>query len=379
MTMTVLASLYLVTLLGKVLAAMRAARRSPSAALTPDSRVVIAQPILSGDPGLEATLEANVAALPSMHFVWLVDADDVIAQATCAAIAARHTDVDIEIMRLPPAPDGVNPKLFKLEAARTALSDRLMCVVDDDVRVPAETLGMLCGGLRDSMLATALPAYIDDGRWPSQLLAQFVNNNAAVTYLPLLNVAPPPTINGMAYIIDGMSLSKIDGFGPAMRSITDDLAVAQHVVSHGGRLCQIAAPVWVQTTVRDWGHYVRQMHRWYLFALVLFRQQSVGLQLLISLLNAAPSMALWGLGLSALASPSWRSAALVAIVLALRAGLLSVVQRRVYGRRLYRPIMSEISELLQPCHLVHACCVRQIVWRTRRYRVRLSGGFEAVR
>src|SRR6185295_13208891 len=112
---------YIALLLAKAALAVRAAGRSPRPALGDAidfSDVVVAQPILSGDPRLSETLEDNVLALPSAHFVWLVDSDDPEAQAICATLCARHSAARIETMVSPPPPDGCNPKLFKLERAR---------------------------------------------------------------------------------------------------------------------------------------------------------------------------------------------------------------------------------------------------------------------
>lgn len=200
-------------------------------------------------------------------------------------------------------------------------------------------------GLTRSDLATSLPAYLDDGRWPSRLLAQFVNNNAALTYLPLLNVLPPVTINGMAYAIRGTTLDSLGGFGPVMRAVTDDLAVARQVIAGGGRLCQTASPVWVQTTVRDGRQYLRQMHRWFVFARLLLRLQPPALQAVIALLYATPPVLLWSVVAAAAWWPSGSSVFSLMVLLILRAGVLVALQRRIYGRPLHRPAYSVGTQL----------------------------------
>jgi ceramide glucosyltransferase len=370
---------YLVLLLAKTWLAVRAARRAPRAAGADAdlSRVVVAQPILSGDPGLSDVLEDNLRSLPSAHFAWLVDADDQTAQVTCLRLQERYGRTRIDILTVAPPPASINPKLFKLERTRSLLGDRVLLVLDDDTRMPAASLAAIVEGLERSELATGLPAYLDDGRWRSRLLAQFVNNNAALTYLPLLNLRPPVTINGMAYVMRAVTLERLGGFGPVMASITDDLAVAQHVLAAGGRICQTAAPVWVQTTIRDGRHYLRQMHRWFLFAWLLVRLQPAGLQALIALLQGLPPLLFWGVAAAVALRPSPAAFVALGVLLAVRATLLVALQRHIYGRPLHQPVTSVISELLQPLHFCHALLQPTIVWRTRRFRVRDDRTFQA--
>lgn len=370
------AAAYVVLLGAKTALALRAAGRSPHPGATDLARVAILQPILSGDPRLAEILESNVIELPAAHFIWLVDTEDAVAREVCAAIGARHPQAHIDLLALPPASDGENPKLFKLERARPLIRGDLAIVLDDDTRLPASTAHALVAALGDHALSTALPAYADDGRWPSRLLAQFVNNNAALTYLPLLNVAPPVTINGMAYALTVAMLERIGGFSAMIHSVTDDLAMARRVMAAGGRICQTAAPVWVETTVRDGRHYRRQMHRWYLFALLLFRRQSLTMQALISIMTTTPSLVLWGAVIAAARHPVPPALTAIIVLLAARSVMLTALQRAVYGRALHAPALSLVSELLQPLHLLHAAVQRTIVWRTRVYRVNDDESFE---
>jgi ceramide glucosyltransferase len=372
---------YLMLLLGKAVLAIRAAHRGPQPAARgePDfSGVVIAQPILSGDPRLIETLEDNLHSLASAHFVWIIDSDDPAASAVCDTLRRRHPNVRIDVLIAPPPLEGCNPKLVKLERARGLVGDRVLLVLDDDTRMPAVSLSAILAGLDASDVATGLPGYRDDDRWPSRLLAQFVNNNAALTYLPLLNFWPPPTINGMAYAMRARTLDRLGGFAPLIGHLTDDLAVARLVLAAGGRISQTGWPQWVQTTVTDGRHYVRLMHRWFLFAHLLLRYQPRRMQLVIALLHALPSLLLWGLAVTTVVEPSRLALTALTAVLMARALTLIAVQRRVYGRSLHRPIVSVVSELLQPLHLLHASLLRTIVWRTRRYVVRGDHSFQSV-
>lgn len=372
-----LASLALLT--AKAVLALGVARREERCPPSDGAGVAIAQPILAGDPRLSAVLAANLRELPAAQFLWLVDEDDAEAQAVCRDLADRHREIRIEILVCPPAPEGCNPKLWKLDRAEPAIREAVLLVLDDDTRMPAATLAALLRALDDHQLATSLPGYLDDGRWPSRLLAQFVDNNAALLYLPLLPFRPPLTINGMAYALRTGELAALGGFAPLLRSLTDDLAVAERTLAAGGRIFQSARPHWVETTVRDGRHYIQLMHRWFLFALLLLRKQPPGLRAIIAVLGALPPLLLGALVVSVALAPSGPAVGILAACFVLRALGLLAVQRAIYGRPLHAPFSSLLSELLQPIHLLHALVWRRIVWRTRHYRVYDDRRFETVR
>ncbi len=367
------AALYLAISGTKALFAVRVARKEEVLPPSDGAGVAIAQPILSGDPRLGAVLGDNLHELPAARFLWLVDEDDLEAQRICRDLAARHSKVKIEISIHPQPPDGVNPKLWKLEAARVALgaatAEPVFLVLDDDTRMPGRTLAALIAALERHSIATSLPGYLDDGRWPSRWLAQFVDNNAAMTYLPLLPVQDPLTINGMAYALRREKLTEGGGFGGMLRALTDDLAVAEGVLASGGTIFQSARPHWVETTVRDGRHYRQLMHRWFLFALLLLKKQPLRIRALIGGLHALPPLLLLALVVLSAIVPSLAGLQILVGTFALRGLGLAALQRAIYGRVLEAPFASIASELLQPFHLLHAVFSRRIVWRTRRYRV----------
>ena len=363
----VLAAGYLLALGAKALLAWRAAGRPvPRPQVGARGRTVVAQAILSGDPALESMLDANLAALPGARWHWLIDEDDAEARAIAGRLRARHPAADLRVALLPPPPAGMNPKLFKLAAVEGEWEDdAFLVVLDDDTRLPPATLEALLGALEAGAdVATGLPRYVVPTDSPGAMLAQFVNDNAALTYLPF----PPRTLNGMGYALRVQTLRALGGFAPLRRVLTDDLAVAEAVRARGGRIAQLAATLRVRTTVAGAGHYLRLMHRWFFFARLLLAKQPLRWTAAITALHAAPPLALGivlargsrGLGLGLLAA---------------RAIVLAVVQGRVLGRVEYRPLRSELSELLQPVHLIHALLRRRIRWRRRTYRVESNESF----
>jgi ceramide glucosyltransferase len=170
-------------------------------------------------------------------------------------------------------------------------------------------------------------------------------------------------------------LRSMGGFGPMLRSLTDDLAVAGRVLGDGGTICQTASPQWLTTTVPTGGHYLRLMHRWMLFATVLLRRQPPAKVAAISTLHGTHPLLLWAVLVGAVRS---RRPGPLLTLLAGRALLIEVVQRRVYGRSLHRPLLSVVSELAQPVHLGHGALRRTITWRTRVYRVHADDRFTPV-
>ncbi len=378
-TIVALAPLYLLILAKKSGLARQVARNEPKLPPSDGAGVAIAQPILSGDPRLGEVLGDNLRELPAARFLWLVDLDDLEAQRICNDLATRNPRTKIETSLHAQPPEGTNPKLWKLEAARAAgIAEPVFLVLDDDTRMPGPTLAALLQALETHPLATSLPGYLDDGRFPSRLLAQFVDNNAALTYLPLLPFLPPLTINGMAYALRVKKLNEIGGFAGMLGALTDDLAVAEAVLCRGDTIFQSARPHWVQTTVRDGKHYFQLMHRWFLFALLLLRKQPLQIRATIGLLHALPPLLLLALVITSALVPSTAGVAVLIATLALRGLGLASLQRAIYGRVLEAPLSSLISELLQPFHLLHAVFLRRIVWRTRRYKVQDDRHFTAI-
>lgn len=339
--------------------------------------VTLVQPILSGDPALESVLESNLLSLNSAHFLWLTDDEDTQAAAVTARLQQRYPHHMIDVVSSPAPPEGVNPKLYKLDRALARVTSARLMVLDDDAYLTAKSLGQMLTALEDNTLVTALPWYQSTGALSCQMLAQFVNDNSAMTYLPLLPFSSPLTLNGMCYVIPVATLKRTGGFTPLLRFLTDDLALASHLEQHRVRIIQSVAPVCVQTSVAGPRAYFRQMHRWFLFATLLLREKSLPVNGLIFLLQGLHPLLLWGMILLALSGEptAW---IVLATCLLVRQGVLSGLQRKLSQGIPTRPVLSLVSELLQPLHLFHALLNRTIYWRSRRYRVLRNDRFTSL-
>ncbi|MDA8477607.1 glycosyltransferase [Citrobacter sp. Awk 4] len=365
--MLLIALLWLFILLFKLFFALRILRAAHRQCSGDLHAVTIMQPILSGDPALESVLASTVGQLRGAEFLWLIDDDDVAALQVTRRLQLRYPQQHITILSYPQAPEGVNPKLFKLEQARAQVTREVILVLDDDAVLSAESLCNMLDALTESTLVTALPWYYAADNSPSRLLAQFVNDNASLTYLPLLPFSPPLTLNGMCYAIRGETLERVGGFAPVLRHLTDDLAMATLLTRHGVRIVQSVAPVRVQTSIADAKGYFRQMHRWFLFATLLMREKSAAINLTIFLLQGLHPLLLWALLILAFGGTA--QCALLLGVFVIRHLALRYVQRAVAAEIPSHPFLSLLSELLQPFHLLNALGNRTIYWRSRRYRI----------
>lgn len=382
--------------MARQLAAWRALRAMPSPPANDDDArftgVDVLQPIRSGDPTLAEALGASLRALGARGAMlhWLIDSDDLAAaRITRSVVDAQPTlRAQVAISAHPPCPPGINPKLFKLDRALAHCTGDAVLVLDDDARMPAATLDALLAALADSgvdapVISTALPIYL--GTDPSlqglgaRLLARFVNDSAAITYLPPRLGGRTPTINGMAWTMRRDALDAIDGFAPRLRHLTDDLAMAQAVLAAGGRIDQRREPVWMRTALPDLRAYARQMHRWMLFARLLLRSQSWPTRLRIAA----------GQGLSALLpaaaltvfamAPSWPAAVVITIGATAHLYGRRALQRACAGSAArIEPVTSLLVALLLPLHLLHALFDTRIRWREHHYRVFANDRFEEI-
>lgn len=338
--------------------------------------VTVMQPILSGDRSLSQTLRTNLETLVDAQFLWLVDDADALGRQITGALAATQPG-RVQIVLCPDCPPGTNPKVEKLHRGLAAVSTEYVAVLDDDTMLVAEHLPRACASLGSCDLYTGLPHYSSDGSFWDRLLAHFVNNNSAVTYLPPLAFAEPLTLNGMFYVMKTATLRHWGGFQPIRDQLCDDWALARHIQHHGGRIRQGITSQRLRTHLEGSRAYFRQMHRWFVFAHLLVRDQPWRLQLMLMVLLGLPPLMMGG---SLLLLTGGLNGALLLIGLVLvRHAILRRLQRTLFvPPPRFSIILSVISELLQGFHALHAGLVPSITWRSRRIRPRRDGTFQAL-
>jgi ceramide glucosyltransferase len=328
--------------------------------------MTILQPILSGDPALGETLRCNLEAVQA-RFLWLVDEDDAEGLRITGELAAGSNGRAV-ILRCPPVSGNDNPKTVKLQRGLAAVETEYIAVLDDDTIVTPKHLSRAVFALRSCTLYTGLPCYLGGAGFWSSLVTHFVNNNSTLTYLPLLPLIGPLTINGMFYVMRSEELRAMGGFAPITAKLCDDYALATLVRSHGGTIRQGVTRQYLRTTVPSAGHYVRLMHRWFLFANILVRDQPFGVQLLLFVALGLPPLLLWtGFATLSYALP---------LVLLLRHFVIGSLQDPASGGN--SAILSILSELLQPLHWLHATLQHTLRWRTRRIALGADGTFSYI-
>jgi len=245
----------------------------------------ILQPILSGDPALEATLAENANAAANEHLYWLVDDQDREGQA----IARRAARANVRIITGPGPRDGENPKVAKLARTLELVTEDVTVVLDDDTRIGVVELGRLRAALDTADLVTGLPVFVFRGSVYERFLGGFVNGSALLTYLPAAALGVQRTINGMIYALRTEELRKMGGFAAILNELTDDYALARLYERNGKRVLQSAVCVSVGVTIRDAAHCGRLLRRWFVFAnRYLRRNMGVPLFLLTILPSLLP-------------------------------------------------------------------------------------------
>lgn len=330
------------------------------------SLVTIVQPILSGDPLLKEKLETNVKNIPNANFLWLIDKNDLCAQEASRQIISSNPYCKVSIVLCGVPPSSCNPKIFKLALSEQIITTPFLLVLDDDTTIPESTLANLLSALSASDLATSLPFCLNDGKWCSKLLASFVNNNSVFTYISPLCLMKPITINGMCYAMKTEYLKKIGGFSVLSNQLTDDLALATLVAKSNGVIHQSTSPHFVQTSVSNIKSYFRLMHRWFLFATLLVRQQSVKTSIIVIIFCVIPPVMLSAIFFISI---KYKFISGILFLVFLRSLIVISIQKEFSYNVFHSVIFSILSEIFQPIHLIHAVISRKIVWRNKKYLV----------
>ncbi len=376
-----LATAYLCQLALKALLAVLYRWRTRRLAVSSQpARATILQALLSGDPALSDTLEESVRNLEDSDFLWLVDEHDSVAIEVCEQLRRRHPQRALRLLRCPPPPQGVNPKAFKLAAALPEVATPVLVVLDDDTVLGREGLRALLAGLEDgASLATSLPRYHAAGGWPGAWLAEFVNSNAVMVYLPSLVFTEPLSLQGMCYAMRTDEARRLDAFARIQKSLTDDLALARLLQRHGLRIHQTVTCHDTATTVGTPGRLLGILHRWYVFMRLLLVEQGPWTRLGVVLGYGVPPLLLWATLVTGMAGGLSHPPELLlpALVLVLRAGLSAAMKRHFLGRLdRQSPLASLVLELALPLFLLVAYARNTILWRTRLIRVHTVDHFE---
>jgi len=351
------------------------------------ARVSILQPILSGDPTLSDCLQANlmVRSRHQLEFIWLIDSDDLVGQTLCRTLAAAHRQHPVQIVTLPPPGQRDNPKTIKLIAGLICAQGDVICVLDDDTRLPDWGLEQCLPFLDQPAVGVAfgLPYYCSFETLWSSLVALFVNDQSLLTYIPYTAVTEPFTINGMFYAARRDVLERVGGFAGLESILADDFAIAGRFRTHGYRLAQTPLCHAISTTVGGPRQYLSLIRRWFVFP-----RES-----LLRHLNGYDRAVLYGMGvlpaifpllllIALKIKPSRRLWAYVVLyfghsALAFRHFNAAYLRSATPARYLWA---APLVELLFPIQLIAALVARQrIIWRGHVMQVERGGAFHFIR
>jgi ceramide glucosyltransferase len=365
---------------------MRFLRRPEPKGGEPPALVSILQPILSGDPSLPRTLGHNlgIPCTYAREFLWLVDEDDAEGLRICCELVAQHPGVYVRLLPQGRAPQGVNPKTFKLVAGLEAAHGDVVCVLDDDTMLPPGGLEQCLPYLHEpnAGLVFGLPYQVNFSNAWSGLVALFVNANSLPTYVPYALLHEPLTINGMFYALRRDVLDSIGGFSGLEPVLADDFAVAQRVRGHGLRLVQTPLRHAISTTVESPRRYLRLMQRWLVFPREsLLRHLPLREQALVYTLVLLPTLLPLLLLLGLLAWPSLPPALLLGAYTVESLLLFLHLDRRALGGATPWPwpLLAPLLQFVLPLQVLAALLLPQrIVWRGHVMQVEKGGGFRYV-
>jgi ceramide glucosyltransferase len=374
----------------RVLLVVRFFRRPPPPPLDPAPRLVsILQPVVGGDPTLSPCLEASLRAETAYNVeTWyLLDEGDADAERVCRDLEARYPGRVAGLLFLPPPPEGVSPKLFKMIAGIKASKGDVVCCLDDDTMLPD-------GGLEECLphlarpgvgLAFGLPYYVHFGNAWSAYVSCFVNASSLLTYVPYTALTEPFTINGMFYALRREVLAEIGNFEDIRHIIADDFAVAHRVRSAGYKLAQTPVRHGISTHVRDLGHLRGLLGRWFTFPREsLLRHLSAKERAIVVAMgvvaNALPVVL--AVGVTVFPSPAALAAASVFFAFAL---VTTAFFNRAFLRGATPPwalwLMTPLVLLVFPLQMLAALLAprQRVNWRGNLMEAEKGGGFRFVR
>lgn len=360
-------------------------RKSTPFEKTPVSLVSILQPILSGDPSMPAGLEQNLTLRTRypLEFLWLVDEDDLEAQKICRSLLELHPEKNARLILLPPPETRQNPKMVKLIAgARLALGD-VLCVLDDDTRLPDHGLETCLPhlDLPGVGLAFGLPYYVSFTNFWSQLVAYFVNSQSLMNYIPYAMLTQPVTINGMFYALRRSVLEKIGGFAGLENILTDDFAVAQRLRQHGYRLAQTPLRHGISTWVSSPRSYFNLIQRWFIFPRESMLRHLKGHERLIfySLVMLPVCLPWLALAILILAPALWPVTLLYFVYSYLIFAHFNLAYLNRASPWAHSYWVTFISLLLPLQILIALLAPQRILWRGHLMQAESGGGFQFIR
>ena len=352
-----------------------------------ENKYTIVQPILSGDPRLEDDLTANLKNTTDIKFIWLVDKNDKIAIQTVEKILKnKNYSNRIEVYYLDDVPQGVNPKIFKLEQVVNKIKTEYTIILDDDSVIDRKRLDELSIYEKDKTewIVTGIPFNYNIKGFYSKLISAFINSNSIFSYFSLSFLKENKTINGMFYILRTDILKKYSAFENIKYWLCDDLALATYLLSKDVKIIQSTIFCNVRNTVPNFKRYILLMKRWLLFSNVYMKNAfSIKFLFIILLPTLLPTVLLFlsfYLGINYLVIVLNLFIVKVALFYIIRLFIYQGVREEKTAKKsdfiVFSPQTKELlyellSEFLLPFMLIFTLLTPPvIIWRNKKIRVK---------
>lgn len=227
----------------------------------------LVQPVTASPNDLRAVLaiRAQNPYPGRLEQIIVCDQQDAASQAVCQAVKAQFPGWQPKIV-LVQSPSGVALKTVKQLAGLALASGQVLCFIDDDILLRADTLSTLVRHLRPGVgAAFGLACYTNWSTLWGGLMSAFVNANALLNYIPLTYLTAPYTITGHIYALKRTDFDAIGGLNGMEARLDDDHELARRVMHAGLRNRQTPAIYNVDNQLPTLQSFIDQMKRWFVF------------------------------------------------------------------------------------------------------------------
>lgn len=380
-----LAALYAVDRVLKLLAVEHFFRRRPPAEPTLWPSVTLLQPITRGVTNLAGALDARLLLdYPGeLQHVLICDGGDSTILGMCRRfVEASPRPVELIVLEAPPGM--IASKIAKLQAGLERASGTVLCFVDDDILLRPDALRRLVPFLLQPGTGAVfgLACYVSWHNLPSSLMSTFVNANALLSYVPLRYLVDPWTITGHCYAVRHDDFWAAGGFDGMGRRVGDDHELARRLRHIGLRSVQTPIIYDVENDMPTLNAYAAQIKRWSIFPreamlpMLTITEQAAALGGSIG--NLLPGL----IALLALVGRRRAATEALSATVSLFAACYAWCEARHLGR--HTPLrcwpLLLITALVTPFHALVVLIAGggEVVWRGRRLVVRRGGEFEVI-
>jgi ceramide glucosyltransferase len=384
----VLAALFALDRLLKLLAVVSFFRRPQPASPERWPTVTLLQPITRGASNLLAALRtrARLAYPASMQHLLICDAQDRESQAIVAAYLDEFPELCAELILVEPEnsmPGAVARKLDKLQAALPHTSGEVLCFVDDDVLLRPDSLRVLVPYLfqPEVGLAFGLPCFTNWQTVWSSLISALINAHMLLSFVSLTFLTAPIRINGHVFAFRREIFEHVGGFDGMERQIDDEFAIPQRLRAYNLRAAQTPAIYDIDNALDSARAYNRQFKRWFVMPRQAMMPSLTPQQKLITALMSF-TLPLPGI-VALLALWTRRRLAWLALIgsLGIFAGVYALCERRYLQRPmpLKRWLLLSVVAVWTPLQIVWTMWRgNEVEWRGQRLLLRRDGTAEIV-